>query len=79
VAFEAGQFSMAAGLVRHGLGVAFLPASATDGFPDLAAVAVTPEPLSWPVSVAVPSGRRPGAAARAFLTELQHPAAHQAG
>ncbi|MBO0809359.1 MAG: hypothetical protein J2P32_13765, partial [Actinobacteria bacterium] len=80
VTFEAGQFSMAAGLVRHGLGVAFLPASAAAGFPDLAAVAVTtPEPLRWPVSVATPSARRPGAAARAFVTELQHPAGHQAG
>lgn len=70
---------MAAGLVRHGLGVAFRPASAAARFPDLMAVAVTPELLRWPVSVAIPSARRPGAAARAFVTELQHPAGHPPG
>lgn len=75
VAFEAGQFSVAAGLVRHGLGVAFLPASAAAGFRDLTAVAVTPEPPRWPVSVALPSARRPTAAASAFVTELRHHAA----
>ncbi|MDR0343545.1 MAG: AMP-binding protein, partial [Nocardiopsaceae bacterium] len=48
-------------------------------FPRLRQTLFCGEPLRWPVSVAIPSARRPRAAARAFVTELQHPAGHRPG
>jgi DNA-binding transcriptional LysR family regulator len=77
VRFEVADFATAAGLVRHGLGVAFVPASAMAPFDGLASTAVDGG-LRWRVSVATPAGRRRPAAVAAFLAELvpqggQHP------
>lgn len=70
VSFEVGDLATAAGLVRNGLGVAFVPASAAAGFGGLPQCGVSPR-LVWPISVATPTARRPSAAARAFLTYLR--------
>jgi DNA-binding transcriptional LysR family regulator len=70
VLFEVADYAAAAGLVRHRLGIAFLPASTTADISDLAALRLSPRPLRWRLSVAAPSARRPSAAARAFLSVL---------
>ncbi|HTS98033.1 MAG TPA: LysR family transcriptional regulator [Streptosporangiaceae bacterium] len=70
VQFEVADFDAAAGLVQHGLGIAFLPASAAAGRPGLAAVEVAGPAMAWEISVATPAHRRMPAAARAFLAEL---------
>jgi DNA-binding transcriptional LysR family regulator len=69
VAFEVADYGTAAGLVRNGLGVAFVPESAARTLADVTAVPVTPE-LGWQIQVASSASRRPSAAARAFLNEL---------
>ena len=68
VAFEVAYYTIAAGLVGHGLGVAFFPASAAAEVEGVAQVAVAG--LSWQIQVATTATRRPSAAARAFLAEL---------
>lgn len=70
VTFETADFAAAAELVRHGLGIAFLPASVAAAFPDLAVTDVAGPPLMWQVSVATPAHRRMSAATRAFVAEL---------
>jgi DNA-binding transcriptional LysR family regulator len=70
VPFEVAGFAAAAGLVRTGLGIAFLPASVATGLSDLAVVEVTGQALIWGISVATPAHRRMSAVARAFLAEL---------
>jgi DNA-binding transcriptional LysR family regulator len=71
VAFEVADYGIAGGLVRNGLGVAFLPASDAARIEGVAWVTVTG--LTWPIQVATTASRRPSAAARAFLGELLPP------
>jgi DNA-binding transcriptional LysR family regulator len=68
VSFEVADYATAVGLVRNGLGVAFVPESA--GPEDLQGVSLSPAPPAWRISVATAAGRRLPAAARAFLDEL---------
>jgi len=70
VLFEVADYAAATGLVRHGLGIAFLPSSAPVDIADLGRPRLSPRPLLWRLRVATPSGRRPSAAARAFLAAL---------
>jgi DNA-binding transcriptional LysR family regulator len=70
VPFEAADYTSAAGLVSHGLGIAFLPSSAAGEFPGLPLIELAGEPLLWTLSIATPAARRLPAAARAFLAEL---------
>ncbi len=71
VLFEAAEFTVAVNLVRSGLGVAFLPASAVASYgAGLAVIEISDHVFRWVVSVAVPSDRRIPAAARALLAEL---------
>jgi DNA-binding transcriptional LysR family regulator len=70
VPFEVADYASAAGLVRHGLGIAFIPASATGGLADLRVIEVADSTLTWRVSIATPAARRVSAAARAFLAVL---------
>lgn len=70
VPFEVADFGAATGLVRLGLAIAFLPATAAAAHGDLPALEVAGPPLIWRISVATPAGRRASAAARAFLAEL---------
>lgn len=68
--FEVSDYASALGMVRHGLGVVFLPLSAIGAVPDLAVSEIVGDPLRLPVSVARATGRPPTAAARALLTTL---------
>jgi DNA-binding transcriptional LysR family regulator len=70
VPFEAADYASAAGLVSHGLGIAFIPASSAGEFPGLHLIEMAGEPLIWKLSIATPTARRLSAAARAFLAEL---------
>ncbi len=70
VPFEVADFDAAAGLVRNGLGIAFLPASQAARLSDLTFVELSGAALTWRISVAAPAYRRMPAAARAFLDEL---------
>ena len=69
VPFEVTEFISAAGLVRNGLAVAFIPQSATD-LTGLAVIGLDGAALTWRISVATPTARRLSAAARAFVAEL---------
>ena len=69
VPFEVTEFISAAGLVRNGLGIAFVPQSATD-LTGLAVIGLDGPTLTWRISVATPTARRLSAAARAFVAEL---------
>lgn len=52
-------------LVRAGLGLGFIPRSTMSGGHRVTLIPVEPE-LSWRISIALPTGRPPSAAARAF-------------
>lgn len=69
VPFEVTEFISAAGLVRNGLAIAFIPQSATD-LTGLAVIGLDGPALTWRISVATPTARRLSAAARAFVAEL---------
>ena len=69
VPFEVTEFTSAAGLVRNGLGLAFIPQSAVD-LDGLEVIGLDGPALLWRVSVATPTARRLSAAARAFVAEL---------
>jgi DNA-binding transcriptional LysR family regulator len=70
VSFEVSEFGTAAGLVRNGLGVAFVPTSTAPGMDGVVSVPITSASLDWQVMVATSVNRRPSAAARAFLAGL---------
>jgi DNA-binding transcriptional LysR family regulator len=70
VSFEVADYATTAGMVRHGLGVAFVPASAAAALDGVVRLALSPEPLIWRISVATAKARRSSAATRAFLSEL---------
>jgi DNA-binding transcriptional LysR family regulator len=77
VTFEVASYDIAAGLVGHGLGVAFVPASAAAGLDGVVRVPLASSradspALTWRIQVATAAGRRPSAAARAFLDELDY-------
>ena len=70
VAFEVPDFATVSGLVRNGLGVAFVPASAAARIDGVARLALVPEPLNFRVLVATSATRRLSAAGRAFMADL---------
>jgi DNA-binding transcriptional LysR family regulator len=70
VPFEVADFSAAAGLIRYGLGIAFLPCSVAAAQPGLAVIELSGPPMIWSINAATPLHRRMSAAARAFLSEL---------
>jgi DNA-binding transcriptional LysR family regulator len=70
VAFEVCEYGTTAGLVRNGLGVAFVPVSAAPTLDGVVPVRVPAAALDWRILVATSATRRPSAAARAFLAEL---------
>jgi DNA-binding transcriptional LysR family regulator len=70
VSFEVSEFGTAAGLVRNGLAVSFVPTSAVPAMEGVVPIRVTAAPLEWQVLVATSATRRPPAAARAFLADL---------
>lgn len=70
VAFEVPDYGTASGLVRNGLGVAFVPASAAARLEGVTRVTLTPAPPSWRIQVATSATRRLSTAGRAFLSAL---------
>jgi DNA-binding transcriptional LysR family regulator len=70
VPFEVADYGSAAGLVRHALGITFLPASVAAGLTDLCRIEIADHTLTWGLSLATPAARRLPAAARAFLAEF---------
>ena len=70
VAIEITDIVAAADFVREGIGVALLPRVAVRPGDDLRQVVVTGADLAWPLEVATPTARAPGAAARALLALL---------
>ncbi len=70
VPFEVATYDAFAGLVRNGLGVAFLPASAAKALTDLHPLDVSDVALTWTISVATSLNRRLSAAAAALLDVL---------
>ncbi|MDW5593789.1 LysR substrate-binding domain-containing protein, partial [Conexibacter stalactiti] len=68
ISYEVAEFGAALQLVRHGLGVAFLPAFVVAGQDDLATVRLR-EPLRMRMSAAVST--TPSAAVRAFLATIE--------
>lgn len=67
VAVEITDVATGVDFVRHGLGVALLPRFALRAAEDVATLTVRDADLNWPLSLAVASGHRPGAAARALI------------
>ncbi|GIF39270.1 LysR family transcriptional regulator [Actinoplanes xinjiangensis] len=68
VTIEITDIGTSADYVRHGLGVALLPRFLLAGGEGLTIVPVTGADLRWPLSLAVPADRPPGAAARALIS-----------
>jgi DNA-binding transcriptional LysR family regulator len=66
VTIEITAIASGADFVRNGLGIAFLPRGIAEPYDDITALPVTGADLTWPISLAAPAGRTPGAAARAF-------------
>jgi DNA-binding transcriptional LysR family regulator len=66
VAFEVGDTPSVVNLVQHGLGLAFLPRSLVTDSDGVRLVALRGLAPQWEVSLALPSNRPVGAAARAF-------------
>ena len=68
VTIELTDIGTSADYVRHGLGVALLPEFILEGADEVSVMPVTGADLRWPLSLAVPGDRPPGAAARALVT-----------
>jgi DNA-binding transcriptional LysR family regulator len=67
VALEVPDIDMGAALVRHGLGIAFLPAFAVARTPGLHVLDVHGTVLRWSMHLGTSSTRRPSSALRALL------------
>lgn len=67
VALEVPDIDMGAALVRHGLGIAFLPAFAVARTPGLHVLDVHGTELRWSMHLGTSSTRRPSSALRALL------------
>ncbi|WP_329319447.1 MULTISPECIES: LysR family transcriptional regulator [unclassified Streptomyces] len=67
VTIEITDLSTGVAYVRNGLGVALLPRVALGEGQDVVTLTVDDADLEWRFSLAAPSGRRPGAAARAMI------------
>lgn len=68
-AYEVADYATAAGLARHQLGVAVLPAAEARLFPDLRHIAITPA-LTWTLSLASVPARHLSPAAASLADEL---------
>jgi DNA-binding transcriptional LysR family regulator len=70
VSFEVADYRTATGLVRHGLGIAFIPVSIAGVTDGVARVSLSTGPLTRRIMVATAAARRLPAAARAFMAQL---------
>jgi DNA-binding transcriptional LysR family regulator len=75
VAIEITDIAAGTDFIRQRLGVALLPRAVIIPDEELTAVKITGADLNWPISLALPSERSPGAAAAAFA-ELVVPELH---
>lgn len=71
VRLEVADLATAAGFVRHGLGVAFLPSFIAPRAEDLRVLTVSDHELTWRLGVATSRTREQSAAVRALLTLLE--------
>ena len=71
VTIEIADIATGVAHVRHGLGIALLPRFLLAGAGGVTSVPVTGADLVWPLSLAVPADRTPGAAARALIDLLR--------
>lgn len=71
VTIEIPDIATGADFVRHGLGIALLPRFILDRPEGLTTLTVTGADLEWPVSLATPADRAPGAAARALISLIR--------
>lgn len=67
VVIEITDLASGADFLRHGLGIALLPRFIIGSRPGLTRLTITGADLRWPLSLAVPADRPPGAAARALI------------
>ena len=67
VVIEITDIATGTDFVRHGLGIALLPRFIIGSQPGLTRLTVTGADLQWPLSLATPADRTPGAAARALI------------
>ncbi|GAB6900681.1 LysR family transcriptional regulator [Kineosporia succinea] len=70
VTIEITELAFGPDYVRNGLGVALFPRFAVEGAPGIVRVPVEDADLEFPVSLAVPEGRTPSAAARALIAQI---------
>ncbi|MEU7146088.1 LysR family transcriptional regulator [Nocardia sp. NPDC046473] len=66
VSLEITDIDAGTDFVRQHLGIALLPRAVIPSGNDLSILPVTGADLDWPISLATPTGRTPGAATRAF-------------
>ncbi|MFI1994999.1 LysR family transcriptional regulator [Actinoplanes sp. NPDC020271] len=68
VTIEISDISTGPSYAEHGLGVALLPGFVLEGAAGVAVLEVTGADLQWPMSLAIPADRAPGAATRALIS-----------
>jgi DNA-binding transcriptional LysR family regulator len=71
VTIEIPDIATGAAYVRHGLGIALLPRFVLGDAADLARLIVTGADLQWPLSLAAPADRSPGAATRTLIALIR--------
>ncbi len=67
VTIEISDIGTGPGYAEHGLGIALLPDFVLQGVTGVAVLEVTGADLQWPMSLAIPADRAPGAATRALI------------
>jgi DNA-binding transcriptional LysR family regulator len=71
VTIEIPDIATGADFIRHGLGIALLPRFILDEAEGLTTLTVTDADLEWPLSLATPTDRASGAAARALISLIR--------
>jgi DNA-binding transcriptional LysR family regulator len=71
VTIEVADIGTAPAYVRHGLGVAVLPRFTVTHLADLVVVPFGGDALRWPMSLALPADRSPGAATAALARHVR--------
>lgn len=71
VTIEISDIGTGVAYAEHGLGIALLPRFVLEGATGVAVLEVTGADLRWPMSLAIPSDRAPGAAAKALISLIR--------
>lgn len=72
IAFEVNDTASVIDFIRHGLAVGLLPASLFEDAGGITFVPLSPRGPEFLTAIALPSNRRPTAAAQALLETLRH-------